>query len=67
MVTYREARERAGMSLTDAAKSLGVSKAAVSIWENGKSDPLLENLRNMAALYGVPIGDLLSSEIEVKQ
>lgn len=59
-MTYREARERAGLSLTDAAKALGVTKAAVSIWEAGKNNPLLENLQKMAALYGVTVADLLS-------
>ena len=57
-MTYREARERAGLSVTDAAKALGVSKAAVSIWEAGKNNPLLENLRKMATLYVVTISDL---------
>lgn len=61
-MTYREARERSGLSLTDAAAALGVTKAAVSIWESGKGNPLLENLHKMATLYGVPVGDLLSNE-----
>lgn len=63
-MTYREARERAGLSLTGAAEALGVTKAAVSIWESGKGNPLLENLQKMASLYGVPVGDLLSGKTE---
>lgn len=66
-MTYRDARERAGLSLTDAAKALGVTKAAVSIWETGKNNPLLENLQKMAMLYGVSVGDLLPGNEEVPQ
>lgn len=57
-LTYREARERAGLTMADAANALGVTKAAISVWENGKNNPLLENLRKMAQLYGVSISQL---------
>lgn len=59
-MTYREARERAGISLTEAAKALEVTKSAISIWENGKGNPLLGNLKKMASLYGVSIAELES-------
>lgn len=42
------------------AESLGVSRQAVSKWENGTSDPSTSNLLALAKLYGVSAEELLS-------
>ena len=42
------------------AESLGVSRQAVSKWENGISDPSTSNLIALAKLYGVSVEELLS-------
>lgn len=41
------------------AETLGVSRQAVSKWENGTSDPSASNLCALAKLYGVPVEELL--------
>ena len=41
------------------AEHLGVSRQAVSKWENGTSDPSTSNLLALAQLYGVNAADLL--------
>lgn len=41
------------------AEALGVSRQAVSKWENGASDPSTANLMALAALYGVTVDELL--------
>ena len=41
------------------AESLGVSRQAVSKWENGTSDPSTSNLLALAKLYGVSAAELL--------
>ena len=41
------------------AETLGVSRQAVSKWENGTSDPSTSNLCALAKLYGVPVEELL--------
>ena len=41
------------------AESLGVSRQAVSKWENGTSDPSTSNLLALAKLYGVSPEELL--------
>ncbi len=46
------------------AETLGVSRQAVSKWENGTSDPSTSNLLELAKLYGVPAVDLLN-EVQV--
>lgn len=45
------------------AESLGVSRQAVSKWENGTSDPSTSNLLALAKLYGVSVEDLLNKAI----
>ena len=41
------------------AEHLGVSRQAVSKWENGTSDPSTSNLLALAKLYGISAEDLL--------
>ena len=42
------------------AESLGVSRQAVSKWENGTSDPSTSNLLTLAKLYGVSAEEILN-------
>ena len=42
------------------AESLGVSRQAVSKWENGTSDPSTSNLLALAKLFHVDPGELLT-------
>lgn len=42
------------------AESLGVSRQAVSRWENGSSDPSTSNLLALAKLYGVSAEEILT-------
>lgn len=42
------------------AESLGVSRQAVSKWENGTSDPSTSNLLALTKLYGVSAEEILS-------
>ena len=43
------------------AETLGVSRQAVSKWENGTADPSTANLLALAKLYGGSAEDLLRS------
>lgn len=55
----REERTRCKMTQEFVAENLGVSRQAVSKWENGTSDPSTSNLLALAKLYGVSAEDLL--------
>ena len=55
----REQRLRCQMTQEFVAERLGVSRQAVSKWENGTSDPSTSNLLALAKLYGVPAEELL--------
>lgn len=55
----REHRVQCGMTQEFVAESLGVSRQAVSKWENGTSDPSTSNLLALAKLFGVSAQELL--------
>jgi len=53
-------RAAAGYTQEYVAEALGVSRQAVSKWENGTSEPSTANLMALAKLYGVPVDELLT-------
>lgn len=59
----KEHRVRCKMTQEFVAESLGVSRQAVSKWENGASDPSTSNLFALAKLFGISIEELLKDII----
>lgn len=59
--TLKEYRTHCKMTQEFVAESIGVSRQAVSKWENGTSDPSTSNLLALAKLYGVSIEELLKA------
>ena len=57
-MTYKEAREKAGLTQEEAADKIGVSRISIWLWETGRGSPLIANLSKMSAAYGVPISEL---------
>ena len=57
----RAERTRCKMTQEFVAETLGVSRQAVSKWENDTADPSTANLLALAKLYGVSAEDLLRS------
>ena len=56
-------RTRCKMTQEFVAESVGVSRQAVSKWEQGLSDPSTSNLFSLAKLFGVSVEELLK-EVE---
>jgi len=54
-------RTSCNMTQEFVADQLGVSRQAVSKWENGTSDPSTSNLLALAKLYGIDAAELLRS------
>ena len=52
-------RAAAGYTQEYVAETLGVSRQAVSKWENGTSEPSTANLMALAKLYQVTVDELL--------
>ena len=55
----KEHRMRCAMTQEFVAESMGVSRQAVSKWENGTADPSTSNLLKLAKLYGISPEDLI--------
>lgn len=55
----RAQRTRCQMTQEFVAESIGVSRQAVSKWEQGVSDPSTSNLFALAKLFGVSVEELL--------
>ena len=54
-------RLRCKMTQEFVAETLGVSRQAVSKWENGVVDPSTSNLLSLAKLYGISAEELLQN------
>ena len=52
-------RKRNGMSQESFSEKLGVSRQAISKWENDTAQPTSENLAQIAKLFNVSISSLL--------
>ena len=61
--TLKEHRTERNMTQEFVAESLGVSRQAVSKWENGTSEPSTSNLIAIAKLYDIPPEELLKKLI----
>lgn len=57
----KEHRIRCAMTQEFVAEAMGVSRQAVSKWENGTADPSTSNLLKLADLYGVVPEELIRS------
>ena len=57
----KDHRTRCSMTQEFVAESLGVSRQAVSKWENGTADPSTSNLLKLAKLFGIPPEELIRS------
>ena len=64
MNIVRELRIKKGIQQKELALELGISSAAVSNWEKGKSDPSGERLKKLAEYFGVDEGFILGYGME---
>lgn len=59
---FRKARINAGLSVAEVIKKLGVSDAAVYMWETGETMQTGKRLPEIARLYGCTVDDLLQPD-----
>lgn len=57
-------RDKLGLTQTDLAKRLGISRSAVNAWEMALSSPSLANIVEMARIFHVTVDSLLNSTEE---
>ena len=61
-MSFAAARKKAGLNQVDAAKVLGVTQGALSMWENGRTKPRSTQIVEIAKLYGVTVDELLRED-----
>jgi transcriptional regulator with XRE-family HTH domain len=66
VMTLKQLRESVYLLQMEVAERLGVSPAAVSLWESGKRRPDLRNIREMAVVYAVT-PDVVQQAVEETQ
>jgi len=59
---FREARERMGLTLADAAEGTGISVSYLSKIENGKANLSIAQLKRLADFYGIPMRQLIATD-----
>jgi transcriptional regulator with XRE-family HTH domain len=58
-----ELRKNKGLKQTELAKSLGISRSALSLYEIEKREPDISTLNKLAALFDVPVGYILGEDL----
>lgn len=61
-MSFRDARIKAGLSVSQVMDKLSVSDAAVYQWETGVTMPTAKRLIEIAKLYSTTVDDLLSDD-----
>lgn len=62
----KNARERAGLSLADAAGRLGIAKTTLFRLERGETPIAASRLPVFARVYGISIGDLIDNRVQAR-
>ena len=60
----KELREKAGLSQSSLARSVGITPGAVAQWERGETFPTIPNLDKLARVFGCEIADIFGPEEE---
>lgn len=60
-----ELRKRRGLTQAELARSIGISRSALSLYEIEKRKPDIETLGKLSSLFEVPVGYILGNEQEV--
>ena len=58
----RDQRKLCGFTPTEVAEYLNIDRSVIYRWENGYRLPSVENLYNIAVLYGVDMEELIEVE-----
>ena len=58
----QQLRKANGYSQDVLAEKLGISRQAVSKWERAESSPSVDNLIDLAKLYGITVDEMLNTE-----
>lgn len=63
-MSFRAERIKAGKTVRDVMDHMGVSDAAVYLWESGDALPRADKLIKLSRFYGCTVDDLLRQDTE---
>ena len=61
-MSFKSARLKAGKTVQDVVRHMGVTDGAVYMWENGYASPGSKRLPRLAEFYGTTVDELLRKE-----
>lgn len=64
MIRLFELRTEQGLSQRQLAKILNVSQGTYNNWENGKTQPSIEDLIKISGIFGVSVDYLICNQVE---
>ena len=64
---FKSLRIREGINQNELAKKLGISRSAISMYENGKREPDISTLEQIADFFNVDMNYLTGSKREVEE
>ena len=64
MIRLLELRNEKGLSQREMAKEMFVSQGTYNNWENGKTQPSIEQLKRLSGLFGVSVDYLIGNTDE---
>ena len=62
----RKYRKLNNMSQDDLAEKLNVTRQSISLWENGQTQPTIENIIAIAEVFGVATDDILKTKTTIE-
>lgn len=65
LMRLKETRESLGLSQSEVARKLGVSRQSYNFYENGKRDPDTDTLERIADLLNVSVDYLLGRDVKL--
>ena len=64
MIRLKVARQRANLNQSELAKTVGVSRSTIAMWESGASQPDIEMILRLSHVLDISVGELLGEETD---
>ncbi len=64
MIRLKVARQRANLNQSELAKTVGVSRSTIAMWESGASQPDIEMILQLSHVLDISVGELLGEETD---